>query len=274
MKVFNLGFWLLFVLFSASCSVNPYKKTNRIYKSQVKELNRTLADPLDIPYYPVPEEGSKYNKPIAAIHFNLRKPNFVIIHHTAQQNVQETIKTFTVPHTEVSSHYVIGKDGLIIQMVHDYLRSWHAGAGKWGNITDLNSISLGIELDNNGEEPFTDDQINSLILLLDTLKSKYNIPTTNFLAHSDIAPTRKQDPSVFFPWKKLAENGFGLWPDDILEDVPEGFNSTDALRVIGYDTRDLNAAIIAFKRRFIVYDLSPIWRDEDLKILYNLYKKW
>lgn len=268
------------LLLMAGCSVNPYKKTNRIYKSQVKSLNKVIAEPLLNPYSAaeseeeLSKEPSEFTKSIGAIHFNLRKPNFVIIHHTAQQSTAETVRTFTAPHTEVSSHYVIGKDGLVIQMVNDYLRSWHAGAGKWGSVTDLNSVSLGIELDNNGSEPFSKQQINSLLQLLDTLKSKYNIPTANFLAHSDIAPSRKQDPSVFFPWQILAEKGFGLWPDQVLTDVPDSFNPTDALRIIGYDTRELDAAIIAFKRRYIVYDLSPIWTSEDLKVLYNLYLKW
>lgn len=274
-----MGVSLGMLLLAGGCSVNPYKKTNRLYKSQVKSLNKVVAEPLPSPFHAseangIQSEGAaEFTKPIGAIHFNLRKPNFVIIHHTAQQSTGQTVRTFTEPNTEVSSHYVIGRDGLVIQMVNDYLRSWHAGAGKWGSVSDLNSVSLGIELDNNGEKPFSDKQISSLIQLLDTLKVKYNIPTANFLAHADIAPTRKQDPSVFFPWQVLAERGFGIWPDEVLTDVPDNFNPTDALRILGYDTRDLNAAIIAFKRKFIIHDLSPEWTPEDLKVLYNLYLK-
>jgi N-acetylmuramoyl-L-alanine amidase len=82
------------------------------------------------------------------------KPNFIIIHHTAQDSLQQTIKTFTVTRTQVSSHYVIADDGSVIQMLNDYLRAWHAGRGSWGKDTDINSSSIGIELDNNGTEVF------------------------------------------------------------------------------------------------------------------------
>ncbi|WP_437919445.1 N-acetylmuramoyl-L-alanine amidase [Sphingobacterium sp. LRF_L2] len=211
-----------------------------------------------------------------AIHYDVRKPNFVIIHHTAQQSINQTIRTFQLEHTKVSAHYVIGKDGQIVQMLNDYLRSWHAGKSKWGNVTDMNSISLGIELDNNGKEAFPDVQINALLTLLDTLKTKYQIPFTNFIGHADIAPTRKDDPSVFFPWKKLAEQGFGVWYDESnLVPVPENFNYVDALRIIGYDVSNLRATIIAFKRKFIGLDgNSEMLTDFDKRVLYNLYRRY
>src|SRR5690606_38505369 len=138
---------------------------------------------------------------VGSIHFNLRKPNYVIIHHTAQDSLEQTLHTFTVPHTEVSAHYLIGRNGAVYQLLNDYVRAWHAGVGQWGSVTDLNSVSLGIELDNNGSEPFSEAQIHSLLNVLDTLKRKYNIPTANFIGHSDIAPGRKVDPSALFPWK-------------------------------------------------------------------------
>ncbi len=210
-----------------------------------------------------------------AIHYDIRKPNFVIIHHTAQHSISQTIRTFQLEHTKVSAHYVIGKDGRVVQMLNDYLRSWHAGRSKWGNVTDMNSISLGIELDNNGREPFPDLQINALITLLDTLKTKYQIPFTNFIGHADIAPTRKDDPSVFFPWKRLAERGFGVWYDESnLLPAPEQFNYVDALRIIGYDVTNIRAAVIAFKRKFIVTDVSENLTDFDRRVLYNLYRRY
>lgn len=208
-----------------------------------------------------------------AIHYDIRKPNFVIIHHTAQNSAAQTIRTFQLPHTKVSAHYVIGRDGQVVQMLNDYLRSWHAGLSKWGNVTDMNSISLGIELDNNGKEPFPDQQIEALLTLLDTLKTKYRIPPANFLGHADIAPARKNDPSSFFPWKKLADRGFGLWYDERnLLPPPPNFNYVDALRIIGYDVTRLNATIVAFKRKFVVTDTSAELTDYDRKILYNLYR--
>ena len=210
-----------------------------------------------------------------AVHYDIRKPNFVVIHHTAQHSINQTIRTFQLEHTKVSAHYVIGKDGQVVQMLNDYLRSWHAGRSKWGNITDMNSVSLGIELDNNGREPFPEAQINALLTLLDTVKTKYQIPFTNFLGHADITPSRKDDPSVFFPWKKLAERGFGVWYDESnLSPVPADFNYVDALRIIGYDVANLRAAIIAFKRKFIVVDTSGNMTEYDKRVLYNLYRRY
>jgi N-acetylmuramoyl-L-alanine amidase len=113
---------------------------------------------------------------ISTVNFNLRKPNFIIIHHTAQDSLAQTIKTFTIPQTQVSSHYVIADDGKVIQMVNDYLRAWHGGNATWGKNTDINSASIGIELDNNGFEPFSDKQIISLLALLTKLKISLVIP--------------------------------------------------------------------------------------------------
>ncbi len=280
--------FVLAVFAFSGCSSNRYAQTNKLHKQQLKAVTKELMRPLPDP---TPRLLANYDSSgtavfledtrkqrgdgwVGTVHFNLRKPNYVIIHHTAQDSLQQTLHTFTVPHTEVSAHYVIGRNGEVYQMLSDYLRGWHAGAGKWGSVTDLNSVSLGIELDNNGDEPFSDAQIYSLLNLLDTLKTTYNIPTANFLAHSDIAPTRKNDPSAWFPWKKLAERGFGLWYDEVLMTPPDHFNPVDALRIIGYDTSNLNAAIVAFKRRYIQSDLNPELNLYDLSVLYNLYQKY
>jgi len=279
---------LVISLIVSGCSANRYATTNAQYKRQLKELAKQLQAPLP---YVTPRLIATYDtitgltsvseipqtkremEPVASIHFNLRKPNYVILHHTAQDSVEQTLRTFTVPHSQVSSHYVIGRNGEIYQMLNDYVRAWHAGAGKWGSITDLNSVSLGVELDNNGKEPFTEPQIYSLLNLLDTLKRRYNIPPANFIGHSDIAPTRKVDPSSYFPWKRLAERDFGLWPDDVLMTPPDNFNPVDALRIIGYDTTNLESAIKAFKLHYVQYDVSGELTDYDLRILYNLYSK-
>src|SRR4051812_24551470 len=189
-----LSLFLFGLLFMAnSCSRNPYASSNKLYKAQAKQYAKTIREEptnekLDsvqlTPYW------------IGTVNFNLRKPNFVIIHHTAQNSCDQTLKTFTTVRTQVSAHYVICKDGTIHHMLNDYLRAWHGGLAKWGNNTDINSSSIGIELDNNGSEPFTEQQINSLINLLAVLKKKYTIPTANFIGHADIAPTRKVDPNV------------------------------------------------------------------------------
>jgi N-acetylmuramoyl-L-alanine amidase len=204
----------------------------------------------------------------------MRKPNFVIIHHTAQNSCEQTLNTFTLPRTEVSAHYVICKDGTVQHMLSDYLRGWHAGAGKWGNVTDINSVSIGIELDNNGFEPFTEAQINNLLVVLKALKKNYNIPAANFIGHADIAPARKVDPSRFFPWKLLAEQGFGYWYDTTYVMQPANFDAMQGLRIIGYDTKDSVAAIKAFKLHFVQQDSLAILTDADKKIIYDLYKKY
>lgn len=211
---------------------------------------------------------------VGSVNFGIRKANYVIIHFTAQDSVAQTLKTFTLKSTEVSAHYVIGKDGKVFHLVNDYLRSNHAGLGKWGSVTDMNSISLGIEIDNNGSEPFTNAQINSLLFLLAQLKKAYNIPTPNFIGHQDFAPKRKPDPGPLFPWKLLADHGFGYWSDAVLEPAPPDFNYVIALRLIGYDISDINAAIIAFKRHFVQDDNLPQLSQLDLNVLYNVYQKY
>jgi len=252
-----------------ACSSNPYKDTNKAYR----KLAKTLIKPLvEVPQ--VSEIGKGFEYPIGTINFNLRKPNYVIIHHTAQNACEQTLKTFTLSKTQVSAHYVICKDGTVHHMLNNYLRAWHGGVAKWGSLTDVNSASIGIELDNNGRETFAEPQLNSLLILLGKLKKDYNIPTANFIGHSDIAPSRKQDPSVFFPWKSLAERGFGNWQDSILDSVPVGFNSIQALRLIGYDTKDSVSAIKAFKLHFIQNDVSPLLKDEDKRVLNNLVRKY
>jgi N-acetylmuramoyl-L-alanine amidase len=159
-------------------------------------------------------------------------------------------------------------------MLNDLLRAHHAGVSSWGNTTDLNSSSIGIEIDNNGFEPFTDEQINSLVTLLGRLKKAYGIPTANFIGHADVAPGRKVDPSRYFPWEKLAENGFGHWYDTTAAVVPENFNEWQALRIIGYNIKDSLSAIRSFKIHFIPSDSSNLINDTDKKILSALLRKY
>ena len=304
-----------------ACNPNPYAATNRSYQKQVKAYTKALR------VTPVTNSGEdslpQGDYWVGATNFNLRKPNYVVIHHTAQNSTEQTLKTFTTPRTQVSAHYVIGRDGKVYHMLNDYLRAWHGGNARWGNTTDLNSASIGIELDNNGAEPFQEAQINSLVQVLAILKKTHGIPAANFIGHSDIAPSRKVDPNPTFPWKKLADAGFGLWFDEeaveqlVLEEslrrnlaltapdsaaapaaatlpatnpvltleviaqdtipaanlIPASFNPKDALRIIGYDVRNLEAAIKAFKLHFIQTDLSAVLTDRDKKVLYQLYKQ-
>ncbi len=256
----------------AACARNPYTAGNKAYKRQVKTLAQTLrALPAPIPADSVPAEQYW----AGTVNFNLRKPNFVIIHHTAQQACDKTLQTFTTVASQVSAHYVICKDGTIHHMLNDYLRAWHAGVAQWGNVSDINSCSIGIELDNSGLEPFTAPQLHGLLVLLDTLKHRYNIPVNNFIGHGDIAPGRKVDPSAFFPWDRLAARGFGQWYGDTSRvTVPENFNALQALRLIGYDVKDSTAALLAFKRHFIPQDATTTLDEGEKKILYDVSGKY
>ncbi|HVF96891.1 MAG TPA: N-acetylmuramoyl-L-alanine amidase, partial [Flavisolibacter sp.] len=202
-----------------NCNRGPYASTNKQYKKQAKELANTLKQA------PLSDSLPQMGAWVGTTNFNMRKPNFVVIHHTAQNSCEQTLKTFTTTKTSVSAHYVICKDGSVHHMLNDLLRAWHGGIGKWGTNTDINSSSIGIEIDNNGVDSFSTVQVNTLLLLLQNLKKAYAIPPANFIGHSDIAPTRKVDPNVTFPWKTLADAGYGLWWGDTTGvAVPPAFN--------------------------------------------------
>lgn len=267
---YPVAFILLTAIIIHGCSQSKYAATNKTYRQQVKEYAKLLQE------YPVKDSaGLPYaTEWVGTTNLSMRRPNFVIIHHTAQNSCEQTLKTFTLTRTQVSSHYVICKDGTVHHMLNDLLRGHHAGVSKWGNTTDLNSSSIGIELDNNGFESFSEPQMNSLLILLDRLKKAYSIPAANFIGHGDIAPTRKNDPNWRFSWKLLAEKGFGNWYDDATNSVlPDHFNHLQALRIIGYDIKDTNAAIIGFKRHWL-QDTTKGLNTEQLKVLYQLSKKY
>lgn len=294
---------IILLIFIASCATkNPHKETEKEYNAQIKNLKETISEKEAVPlksesYVVIDSIAYRYKNQllnykdtlsktdtnvlqngivsewVGTVNFNLRKPNFIILHHTAQDSVQQTIKTFTLKDTKVSAHYVIARDGKVVHMLNDYLRAWHAGNGSWGKNTDINSSSIGIELDNNGSEPFSDTQINTLLALLTKLKKDYNIPSQNIIGHADIAPTRKKDPSALFPWKLLALNGFGVWPEDTLACPPTDFNVEQGLQVIGYNTKNLSAAIMAFKLHYIQTEVNDILDEKTISTIYSIYKK-
>ena len=254
-----------------ACSPRPYRAANLEYRRSVRGYSDLLKT------YPLQDSvgGGVKGNWVGTTNFNMRKPNFVVIHHTAQNSCDETLKTFTLKRTQVSAHYVICRDGSVYHMLNDYLRAWHAGSGRWGNVTDMNSESIGIELDNNGEEVFGTQQMDALYALLGRLKRSYGIPDANFIGHEDVAPTRKNDPSVYFDWKGLADKGFGLWYGDTTGVVvPKDFNAMQGLRIVGYDVRDTSAAIAVFKRKYLGVDKSRELGDGDLKVLYLLMMKY
>ena len=186
--------------------------------------------------------------------FDDRRPQFVVLHYTGSATLGRALSALTTPAREVSAHYVIDVDGQLLQLVDERARAWHAGRSKWGAIEDLNSLSIGVELVNDGASPFPEAQISMLIELLRDLSRRLRIPPANVLGHADIAPRRKRDPGPMFPWRKLAEAGFGLWCDPPVPEPPPDFDPLIGLRLIGYDVSDPHAAILAFKARFLPQD--------------------
>lgn len=200
---------------------------------------------------PLPPQSSLATSREASPNFDVRRPNFVIIHHSSDDTLDEALTTLTSPLRRVSAHYLIGRDGRIVQLVDENARAWHAGKSSWGGQTDMNSASLGIELDNNGDEPFADALIDALLALLADLRQRYHIPIANFIGHADIAPGRKVDPSAAFPWDRLAEQGFGLWCETPQPAAPPGFDFDLALTALGYDPAAPDAARRAFRLHYV-----------------------
>lgn len=202
---------------------------------------------------------------------DLRRPVLIVIHYTDQDSVQRSLDTLRSRNStgKVSAHYLIGRDGKRYQLVGDERRAWHGGAGRWGTITDINSASIGIELDNDGNSPFAPAQIDSLLVLLEDLCTRLRIPRTQVIGHQDFAPTRKVDPGPLFPWKRLADAGFGRWPAADAPPAPPGFDPWQALALLGYPLEDRAATLRAFHHHYRGRDSAGI-DAEDLRILHAL----
>lgn len=205
--------------------------------------------------------------------FDERRPNYVILHHSGSGAAAQALRTLTDRERRVSAHYLVGRDGTIYQLVDERVRAWHAGASYWGGATDVNSASLGIEVDNDGTEPFAAVQIDALLRLLKDIEARYRIPAANYLGHGDVAPGRKVDPSALFPWRTLAQAGFGLWCDPPFAPPPAAFDALLGLQALGYDVRDADAAVGAFKRHFATEQPVPLLTDEDRGRLHCLLQK-
>ncbi|MET0618006.1 MAG: N-acetylmuramoyl-L-alanine amidase [Luteibacter sp.] len=206
--------------------------------------------------------------------FNARKAQLIVLHHTSIGDATAALRVLRTRNSEgpVSAHYLVEMDGRIDQLVDDANRAWHAGASRWGDMTDLNSSSIGIEIDNDGVSPFTDAQIQALVNLLGDLTSRLGIPRQAVVGHGDIAPGRKNDPSARFPWAALSRYGFGLWPDATLVPAPPGFDSLAAIRLVGYDVSTPRSAIVAFHRHYRAMETDTL-DATDAAILYSLQRK-
>jgi len=149
--------------------------------------------------------------------FNARRgpPDILVLHYTGMPTGEAALARLRDPAAEVSAHYLVEEDGRIFSLVPEERRAWHAGRGAWQGETDVNAASIGIEIVNPGHEfgyrAFPEAQIEAVIALVADIRSRWSIPDARIIAHSDLAPERKEDPGELFPWKRLAQAGHGLW---------------------------------------------------------------
>lgn len=149
----------------------------------------------------------------------------LVLHYTGMQTGQAAIDRLRDPEARVSAHYVVEEDGRIFRLVPEERRAWHAGKSWWKGETDINAVSIGIEIVNPGHEfgyrAFPDAQVEAVIRLIDDIRGRWTIENARILGHSDVAPSRKEDPGELFPWKRLAESGHGLWFEPVPAPGPE-----------------------------------------------------
>src|SRR5690606_26022264 len=147
---------------------------------------------------------------VSSPNFDARRAQVIVLHYTEQDSVARSLHTLRTANSggRVSAHYLVGDDGRIYQLVSDDHRAWHAGAGSWGAIHELNSASIGIEIDTDGREPFSEPQFAAVVRLLEDLTTRHRIPRTAVIGPSDLAPGRKIDPGPLSPWQRLYQAGF------------------------------------------------------------------
>ena len=188
-------------------------------------------------------------------------PNILVIHYTGMQSLDQALQRLMSSNSQVSAHYLISRKGEIFKLVSEEKRAWHAGVSYWRGETDINSYSIGIELENPGHEfgysKFPKSQMSVLTELCVEIINKYSISPENIVGHSDIAPRRKKDPGELFDWKSLAQKGVGLWPEPILNKITlEPFEKS--LNDFGYEVVDLRSTITAFQRHYLPDKVSGI----------------
>ncbi len=159
--------------------------------------------------------------------------DMLVLHYTGMKTEEGALERLCDPAAKVSAHYTIGEDGTVYAHVPEARRAWHAGVSFWAGVTNVNARSIGIELVNPGHEygyrAFPDAQIAALIILCHGILQRHPISPTRVLAHSDVAPARKEDPGELFPWERLAKAGIGLWP--VSQDSRSRSRGADPLRL-------------------------------------------
>lgn len=182
------------------------------------------------------------------------RPELVVLHYTQMADAQSALARLCSQEAEVSAHYLIGADGTLWQMVRETERAWHAGKGSWRGQDDINSRSVGIELDNDGASPFSAAQMLALERLLPDILARWSIPPQGVIAHSDMAPTRKSDPGPRFDWRRLARLGLAIWPEGRGDpEAPFG----PSLDSIGYPPAPPEHRLEAFRQRFRPHHRGP-----------------
>lgn len=191
--------------------------------------------------------------------FNERKLpiSMVVLHYTEMKPVETALDRMCDPEAQVSAHYCITEEGEVIRLVPEDMRAWHAGASYWRGHKDVNSASIGIELDHPGHglgyREFAEAQIDALVPLLHRIVKDHDVPRANVVGHSDVAPARKIDPGELFPWDRLAEYKLCLARPEKLEQGDVFDNDASfylALERFGYDITDGHRAVEAFQRRW------------------------
>ena len=175
------------------------------------------------------------------------KPHLIVLHYTGMPTCAEARDRLCDPVHEVSCHWLLDADGRAEQLVEETRRAWHAGAGEWGGVADVNSASIGIEVQNPGREPFAAAQMTALEALLAGIMLRWQIAPSGVIAHSDMAPTRKSDPGPHFDWRRLALGGLSVWPEAQPGKAATFFPHAQEF---GYPATDEAAVLHAFRLRF------------------------
>jgi N-acetylmuramoyl-L-alanine amidase len=195
--------------------------------------------------------------------------DMLVLHYTGMKCAKDALDRMCDHAAKVSAHYVVDEDGACHRLVKEDCRAWHAGLSKWRGFDNINQRSIGIEIVNPGHEfgyrPFPAAQMKMVAMLCRDILSRHDIPARNVVAHSDIAPKRKQDPGELFDWQTLAKLGIGIWPKEISGNAP-----AEKLADYGYDTADLPMTITAFQRHFRPKLLNGEWDSECAGMLAGL----
>jgi len=193
----------------------------------------------------------------------------VVLHYTAMTSAEKARDWLCNPGAQVSAHYVISTNGSAWQLVDEAERAWHAGAGCWGPVTDVNSRSIGIEISNTGATPFAAKQMDALEHLLSGIFTRHDIAPERVIGHSDMAPGRKIDPGSRFDWRRLAKTGLSIWP----EADGDGDFYMNAAR-FGYSSDvSPDTLLQSFRSRFRPWALGPL-DDTDRALMCNLAQRW